>query len=647
MTTEERKRFAPEDAEVSSEEDVGPMPGPAADGEPEAERIKRRKTLQHERLYIDQLPCADRYVKSLMHRDTINFVQVTPHTDFIITTSVDGHVKFWKKQASGIEFVKHYNAHLSMIVGVATSADGAYFASIAADGSVKVFDVINFDLIHMFELPYTPRTCAWVHRRGSVDAVLAIAEEHSTAIHFYDGRGSDSTPLYSAEQVHKKPCHILTYNEPWDCLVSADVSGMIEYWHPREPYAIPQGLFSLKSTTDLFEFKKTRSVPTTLSLSPDQKQFVTTSICDRQVRVFDFQRGKLLRKYDESLTAIQEMQQADTAVYQLDDMEFGRRLALERDIDASSLAGLADSTANATGASTMNAVFDQSGHFVIYSTMLGIKVVNLKTNRVRRLLGKDESMRFMHLSLFQGIPTKKPATNIALAASNNPLAQSEQRQDPTLFCTAYKRNRFYMFTRNEPETDPNSKLAGQDRDVFNEKPTREEQAIASGTPDVKKKQVVTSAILHTTAGDIHLQLFPHLVPKTVENFVGLAKKGYYNGVIFHRVIKKFMIQTGDPRGDGTGGESLWGGEFEDEITRELRHDRPYTLSMANAGPNTNGSQFFITTVPTPWLDNKHSVFGRATSGLDVIHKIEHAPINRFDKPKEDIQIFSISLHGST
>ena len=156
--------------------------------------------------------------------------------------------------------------------------------------------------------------------------------------------------------------------------------------------------------------------------------------------------------------------------------------------------------------------------------------------------------------------------------------------------------------------------------------------------------MIASAILHTTAGDIHLQLYPQLVPKTVENFVGLAKKGYYNGVIFHRVIKKFMIQTGDPLGDGTGGESLWGGEFEDEFVKELRHDRPYTLSMANAGRNTNASQFFITTVPTPWLDNKHTVFGRATGGLDVIHKIENASINKFDKPKEDIQIFSISLH---
>ena len=153
----------------------------------------------------------------------------------------------------------------------------------------------------------------------------------------------------------------------------------------------------------------------------------------------------------------------------------------------------------------------------------------------------------------------------------------------------------------------------------------------------------TTAVLHTTAGDIHLRLFPDLVPRTVENFVGLARKGYYDGVIFHRVIKKFMVQTGDPLGDGTGGESLWGGTFADEFVPQLRHDRPYTVSMANAGPNTNGSQFFITTVPTPWLDNKHTVFGRATGGLDVVHQIEHARADKHDKPFDDIQIFSISL----
>ena len=129
-------------------------------------------------------------------------------------------------------------------------------------------------------------------------------------------------------------------------------------------------------------------------------------------------------------------------------------------------------------------------------------------------------------------------------------------------------------------------------------------------------------------------LYGAAVPKTVENFCVHARNAYFNGHIFHRVIKQFMIQTGDPLGTGTGGESIWGGEFEDEFSPKLRHDRPYTvsftfcfvtfvfqsyfqLSSANAGPNTNGSQFFITLVPTPWLDNKHTVFGRVIRGMEV------------------------------
>lgn len=122
-----------------------------------------------------------------------------------------------------------------------------------------------------------------------------------------------------------------------------------------------------------------------------------------------------------------------------------------------------------------------------------------------------------------------------------------------------------------------------------------------------------------------------------------SRNGYYNGVIFHRVIKGFMVQTGDPKGDGTGGESIWGGEFEDEFNKSLRHDRPFTLSMANAGPGTNGSQFFISTVACPWLDNKHTVFGRVTSGFDVVSKIENVRVNKNDKPIDDIKILSIEV----
>lgn len=103
--------------------------------------------------------------------------------------------------------------------------------------------------------------------------------------------------------------------------------------------------------------------------------------------------------------------------------------------------------------------------------------------------------------------------------------------------------------------------------------------------------------MHTSFGDINIRLFPEYTPRTVENFVGLSKSGYYDNVIFHRVIKSFIIQTGDPNGDGTGGTSLWGKNFEDEFHPTLKHNKPYMLSMANIGPDTNGSQFFITTVP--------------------------------------------------
>ena len=143
--------------------------------------------------------------------------------------------------------------------------------------------------------------------------------------------------------------------------------------------------------------------------------------------------------------------------------------------------------------------------------------------------------------------------------------------------------------------------------------------------------------------EVHIQLFADQVPKTIENFCGHAESAYYDNVIFHRVIKGFMLQTGDPLGDGTGGESIWGGEFEDEFVPGLRHDRPFTVSMANAGANTNGSQFFITTVPTPWLDNKHTVFGRVIKGTDVCTMIENARTDHLDKPFDEIRIQNIDL----
>lgn len=145
-------------------------------------------------------------------------------------------------------------------------------------------------------------------------------------------------------------------------------------------------------------------------------------------------------------------------------------------------------------------------------------------------------------------------------------------------------------------------------------------------------------VLETNQGNIEIKLFPTTAPKTVENFLGLVNKGYYNGIIFHRVIKDFMIQGGDPTGTGMGGESIWGKSFADEVSVTVKFDRQGLLAMANAGPNTNGSQFFITTVPTPWLDMKHTIFGEVVSGYDVVQKIENCNTASGDRPASEQKI---------
>ena len=142
----------------------------------------------------------------------------------------------------------------------------------------------------------------------------------------------------------------------------------------------------------------------------------------------------------------------------------------------------------------------------------------------------------------------------------------------------------------------------------------------------------TTVVLETTQGNIELKLKPDVAPKACENFVGLVKKGYYDGLTFHRVIKGFMLQGGDPTGTGTGGQSLWGKPFADEVSAQVSFDQPGILAMANAGPNTNGSQFFITTVPTPWLNMRHTIFGEVVEGYEAVAKIEDVPVDGSDRP---------------
>jgi len=148
----------------------------------------------------------------------------------------------------------------------------------------------------------------------------------------------------------------------------------------------------------------------------------------------------------------------------------------------------------------------------------------------------------------------------------------------------------------------------------------------------------TIVVFETNLGNVEIALMPEIAPKTCENFLGLVSKQYYDGLIFHRIIKNFMIQGGDPTGTGAGGESIWGKSFADECAAKVKFDKPGLLAMANRGPNTNGSQFFITTAATPWLHMKHTIFGEVVHGYDIVKKMESAKTGPNDRPVDAIRI---------
>ena len=559
--------------ESDSSSDMGPqLPSEAPP--------KKRRVLPYERLYVAELPRSTRYSKSLMHKDQVAYAVFTPLTEFLITASFDGVVKFWKKMATGIEFVKQYKAHAGEIRGVSVSRDGRDFATVGLDQTAKVFDVVSFDMVAMVALDFVPGSVCWVHKRGASLPLLAVAGQDKGRIDIFDGRGepegASQTCIHTITGLHRAPVSLMAFNDAYDCVVSLDETGMIEYWRPSGTYDKPDNVFQYKSSTSLFEMRKTKSTPTSLSISPAGDRFATFSLPDRKLRIFDFCSGRLYRTYDESLQVNEDMQQSGSATHRLEPADFAKRLAVEKELEASPAMR-----------NKPNAIFDETGHFIIYGSMLGVKVLNTYTNQVVRVYGKDEPFRPVNLAIYQGQPQKKGFTTVEMGASDNPLLQESESHDPMLVATGLSKTRFYMYTNDQD-------FAKSTRDVQNEKPTQLGQKKAA---PAKQAETGTAAVMHTTYGDIHLRLFPDAAPRAVENFVTHAKRGYYNNTIFHRVIRKFMIQCGDPLGDGTGGESIWGREFEDEFGT-LRHDKPYTLSMANAGPNTNGSQFFITTDKT-------------------------------------------------
>ena len=251
-----------------------------ASSDPKSEKQERQA--RDARMALAALPDQEMYEKSYMHRDVVTHLVVTA-TDFIVTASRDGQLKFWKKQQTGVDFVKHFRAHLAPILGLSVTFDGTLLATSAADKGLKIFDVQSFDMIHWIKLDYTPGPCEWIGGSSSSRALLACADANEPLIRLYDGGSGDTAPVHEL-RIHAAPVLQIKRNVTCGSVISVDAKGVIEYWRNDGGDGLPAGLgFRHKTETHLYELAKCKARPTSLSVSPDGAHFAVTS-SDAKVR---------------------------------------------------------------------------------------------------------------------------------------------------------------------------------------------------------------------------------------------------------------------------------------------------------------------------------------------------------------------------
>ena len=589
------------------------------------------------------IPCTSHYHASWMHVSTVTAALASEKYGFVVTASEDGVVKFWKRQSATnpqpLEFVKSFTAHVGSIAALAMDQDTC--CSVGVDGWIKFYDVSTFDATAMIATKQSlGRTCALF--RSSVAVYAAVASAINGNIFIYS---PDQTNMVQTISLHGSPVTSMAFNETHSCMVSCDRRGGIELWDCSgddeslgAPLSSRHGIsYSSKVDSDLYILMKKKTFGLATAVAPDGTAFCVYG-ADQKIRILKHTTGKVIAMYDERLKAYDKIY--DEAPYGLDDMEYGKRTATEREV-TTRLVGNSDGSFP----DSIRVQFSPCSRYLLVPSIMGIKVLLWEKGRLVGIIGEADAQQLRFLSLCLCPGDAKVSKQMQLARNEQQKSSAEKAEevdtisDALLVALAYNQRRFYVFSHRDLLSEADGERLFLQRDVWNEAPTVEDQVVA---PQKGESATAQKAILRTSKGDIHIQLYPQ-PSRTIENFVAHARSGYYDGVTFHRVIKGFMLQTGDPLGDGTGGESCWGGEFEDEFFPDLRHDRPFTVSMANAGPNTNGSQFFITTVPCPWLDNKHTVFGRIVRGMDICTMIENVETNANDKPLSEIKIIGIDL----
>ena len=634
------------------------------------------------------IPTSSHYHVSWMHAAVVTASAVSTAHGFVVTGDADGVVKFFKRtgvhaqaqsQANAhahacLEFVKAFTAHSDAVLQIAMDPNGGEYCVSVSRTLLKVYHVRTFDAVRMIPVSHgtLSHACAWFTTADGTDCV-AVGDQLTGAVHIFAPHSHSSS--FSGDQdeqegpvlriqLHAAPITCLAYISSHKCMLSADTAGVLDVWntHGMLPNVMMDTnslsdstvssttigkpcektrnhvTYQTKTETDLYALLRKKTHAIALAVTNDHFAVYGK---DHKVRIFEHATAKILVTLDERIAAYDKIYAS--SAFQLDAMEYGKRVATEDELKKESLVFGSDGDAKTSFKSaTARAIIPPQrlqmqllpNHLLILPCLMGIKIVDWRRRKLVAVTGRADAgqLRFV-TALFCGgsavidrqmqlarigdgggsggttsVVATKPGTSKSDPVEHN-------HSDALLIATAYNQRRIYVFSLLDPvaatagsasTSDNTEEDALTKRDVWNEAPTAADRLYytsaghASKHPlhsdtGSKSSSTVRKAILRTTAGDIHVQLLAdYPIPKTLKNFVGHCRSGYYDNVIFHRVIRGFMLQTGDPLGDGTGGESIWGGEFEDEICPQLRHDRPFTVSMANAGPGTNGSQFFIT-----------------------------------------------------
>jgi peptidylprolyl isomerase domain and WD repeat-containing protein 1 len=528
---------------------------------------------------LEEIPTSAHYQVSFMHRAVVSHVTTSLKHGYIITACRDGIVKFWKRTATNpddvaaaapkfkqakdetpstpcLEFVKSFTAHVGPVAALCIDSANDTVASIGKDdGFIKLYDVSTFDATAMVKTSLTSSmgAAACFLCDASKDLLLGLSDSSNGKIYIYS---IATLSLIQTLTLHSKPVTAMAYNSKHNCCVSADEQGVLEVWdctsgsnsqHSKEgeeavvgatcSMARNQMEYASKLDTDLYALAKKNTHALCISMSTNY--FVVYG-ADHKVRVYHLSTGKVAVRYDERL----EMYEGKFSTYGMDSIEYGKRAATERE--------MMDHQQQQTMLGMSHLVeMDPSERYLLIVTMVGIKLIEWKKNKMVKIIGKSDAsqLRFLSFSLCLGDAKTNQQMLLARSSGSSIAVEDKKKaQDAILVALSYQQRRFYVFSHVDPLQDQHEKESADKtivaRDIWNEPPSAQDRLLGSEgghrSGGASHAAAFAKAILRTTMGDIHIKLFAE-VPKTLENFCGHARSGYYDNVIFHRVIQVGIV----------------------------------------------------------------------------------------------------------